>query len=416
MKFSFAKCVALTLILLPSALADDTQLSPHKKLRKHRHHHHKHGAAKAKAAPASPAVQQAPLVSEPAVTLAAPATPPAATQVPAAINAGPGGYPQLPAVSSMLGSASQTLQNINAQARVLEARVVQTQMENEAKMARQKAVFEQKLKSQEDRSRDLQATNKQVSGEIDGLRANISALRSRAKDLQGANDIRRREMTEISGRLSRANEFLLSSLKVTNDEQAPELDVLRGKRSSGGLARRKVTPAVKAAKRVSAPVANVKKLASEEDDSDSKDDEDTEDASFIALSSTHTLHGTQPAVAAGGPKDVLNSLGEAVDNLKKEEHASEAQLKSMFLTNFKAGVKRYAVLAAQQRTLLATRKALIAEQGKLIKADEHLQGTSMALEQQLRTFGLFAQRLAHLALAPAQEAATLLKTLPTDVA
>jgi len=395
MKLSFARCVAFTLILLPTALADNSQLSPHKKLRKHRHHH-KHGAAKAKAEPATPVVPQAQVAPE-APAMLPPATQ-AAAEVPAAINAGAGGYPQLPAVSSMLGSASQTLQNINAQARVLEA------------------VFEQKLKSQEDRSRALQAANKQLAGEIEGLRANISGLRNRAKDRQGANDVRRREMTAISGRLVRAKAFLLTSLKVADDEKAPQLDVLRGKKSAGGLARRKVAPAVKAAKRVSAPVEHANKLASE-DNSDSKDDEDVEDASFIALSTSHTLIGTQPAAApaAGSPKDVLNVLGEAVTNLQKEERASEAQLKGMFLTNFKAGVKRYASLAAQQRALLATRKSLVAEQGDLIKADEHLQGTSLALQQQLRAFGVFAQRLAHLALAPPQEAEILLKALPSDV-
>jgi hypothetical protein len=312
----------------------------------------------------------------------------------------------------MLGSASQTLQNINAQARVLEARVVQTQMENEAKMARQKSVFEQKLKSQEDRSRTLQATNTQLSGEIEALRTNISALRKEAKDVQGENKLRRREMAEISGRLVRAKAFLLNSLKVTDDEKAPELDVLRGKTSVRKVAGRKAAPALKVAKRLSAPVEPAKKLASE-DDSDSKDDED-EDPSFIALSSSRKLSGRQPT-AAGSPKDVLNVLGEAVTNLQKEEKASEAQLKGIFLANFKAGVKRYASLAAQQRALLATRKSLITEQGELIKADGHLQGTSLALQKQLRDFGMFAQRLAHLALAPPQEAATLLKSLPSDV-
>jgi len=316
----------------------------------------------------------------------------------------------------MLGSASQTLQNINAQARVLEARVVQTQMENEAKMARQKAVFEQKLKSQEDRSRALQASNQKLEGEIGALRMNISALRKEAKDVQGENDLRRREMAEISLRLVRSRSFLLNSLKVTDDKKAPELNVLRGKTSAAG---HKAAPAPQVAK-VSAPVeapaetpAEQPKKLAREDDSDSKDDED-EDVSLVALSSSRKLMGgRQPA--AGSPKDVLNVLSEAVTNLQKEEKASEAQLKGIFLTNFKAGVKRYASLAAQQRALLATRKSLIIEQGELIKADGHLQGTSLALQKQLRDFGMFAQRLAHLALAPPQEAATLLKTLPADV-
>jgi len=423
MKLSVATCVACTLILLPTAFADDSQISPHKKLRKHRHHH-KHGGSKAKTVPASHvAVREAPVVpaapATPAVAVM-PAVPPAATpavaEVSAGTNGGPGGYPQLPAVSSMLGSASQTLQNINAQARVLEARVVQTQMENEAKMARQKAVFEQKLKSQEDRNRALQAGNVKISGEIDTLRANISALRNRAKDLQEENDVRRREMTAISGRLIRANAFLLNSLKATDDKEAPELGVLRGKKPAVHAAHRKVAPTVKPVKRVSVPVQHAKKMASEEEDLDSKDDEDAEDASFLALSSSHTLSGKQPAGAgAGTPKDVLNVLGEAVTNLQKEEHASESQLKGMFLTNFKAGVKRYASLAAQQRALLATRKSLLIEQDDLIKADEHLQGTSMALQQKLMAFGLFEQKLGHLANAPPQEATKLLKTLPSDV-
>merc|ERR1719247_878108 len=78
-------------------------------------------------------------------------------------DAGAEGYPVLPAVSTMLSDASGTLKAVNAQASSLEARVVQAQMLSEAKMAKQKAAFDEKLKQQEQGSQNVISQNANIS-------------------------------------------------------------------------------------------------------------------------------------------------------------------------------------------------------------------------------------------------------------
>jgi len=343
-------------------------------------------------------------------------------QVPAAVNVGLNGYPELPAVSAMLGSASQTMQSISAEAHVLQARVVQTQMENEAKMARQKAVFEQKLKSQEDRSRAVVAANQRLSSEIGAIQANISALQHRAQEVQAANEILRTEMNTLEGKLVRGRAFLFSSLKNLDDSKAPQLAVLQKLKIRRGSDSQNADKRAKQAHRGAAADTKHKKRQVREvlmqNASDDKHN-DPDEVSFLALGAEHVQHANQPAAGvnsvAGNPEDVVNVLGQALATFRQEEHLSETKLKVIFLTDFKAGVKRYKDLLAEQRKLITTHKTLLVQQAELHVADQHLQATHSALEQHLRSFGLFSQKLAHLALAPTQEAPGLLHNLPADV-
>jgi len=410
MQLAFAACLALALATVVTA--DGSEVLPHKKLRQHKRHRHHHGRAHSKVKTKAKHVSSAGQAPIAELVPPAPQSLAPMPQLPAAVNAGPNSYPQLPAVSAMLGSSSQTMQNINAQTRVLEARVVKIQMENEAKMALQKAVFEQKLKSQEDRSRATLASNQHLSNEIADIQANISALQHQAKDIQQENEIMRREMRTLGGKLARGRAFLLSSLKNLDDSKAPQLAVLQklqARRGSNSKDRSK--RAKHAHQRVA---ANTKQKTAQ-----------MREVSFLALGATHAqgaahvqrahqpAPGAQPA--AGSPNDLVKVLGQAVATLQQEEHLSEAKLRLIFLTNFKAGVKRYAALLADRRKLLTTRKTLLAQQAELRVADDHLRTTNSVLQQQLRSFGLFTQKLAHLALAPTQEATELLRHLPVDV-
>merc|ERR1719313_1168883 len=87
----------------------------------------------------------------------------------------------------------------------------------------------------------------------------------------------------------------------------------------------------------------------------------------------------------------------------------------MFNAEFKAGVKRHTALLKKQQALNTTRTQLTHLQGELRKAESHLEDTRDHLEQRLRGVGLFLQRTAHLALAPASEAPPLLDSLPGTV-
>jgi ribosomal protein S17 len=322
----------------------------------------------------------------------------------------------------MLGSSSQTLQSINEEAHVLEARVVQTQMENEAKMARQRDVFEQKLKSQEDRSRAVMAANQRLSGEIAAIQANISALQHQAQDVQAASEIMRSEMNILEDKLARGREFLLSSLKSLDDSRAPQLAVLQELKTRHRLRTRRTGKAAKGVHQRAADTHSKERHVAEVTKQitfNITNDKEPDEVSFLSLGVARMHRASQPstgvAAAAGSTNDVVNILGQKVTALQQEEHLSEAKLKVIFLTNFKAGVKRYAALLSEQRTMITTRKTLLAQQAELRVADEHLQAIHSALQQQLRSFGLFTQKLTHLALAPTREAPELLRHLPADV-
>jgi len=70
---------------------------------------------------------------------------------------------------------------------------------------------------------------------------------------------------------------------------------------------------------------------------------------------------------------------------------------------------------SQQKALNGTRTQLQALQLNLHGAEVHLEATKTSLQERLRGLGLFAQRLAHLALAPAGEVSRLLTALPAKV-
>merc|ERR1719183_148889 len=90
--------------------------------------------------------------------------------VPAPVDAGSDGFPQLPAVSTMLSDASVSLKAVSSQASSLEARVVQAQMQSESKMAKQKAAFDEKLKQQEQGNRQVIQANDKIAAEIKDLK------------------------------------------------------------------------------------------------------------------------------------------------------------------------------------------------------------------------------------------------------
>jgi hypothetical protein len=265
------------------------------------------------------------------------------------------------------------------------------------------------------------AANQRLSGEIAAIQANISALQHKAEDVQTASEIMRSEMKTLGGKLARGRAFLLASLKNLDDDNAPQLAILQELKSprrpdSKHVGKRAETVHRGAAAETKHKTKQVREVLMKIT-SNVKNDKD--EVSFLALEATHVQRVSQPAsgvtAAAGSPKDLVNVLGQAVTTLQQEEHLSEAKLKVMFLTNFKAGVKRYAALLADQRKLITTRKTLLAQQAELRVADEHLRTTHLALQQKLQSFGLFTQKLAHLALAPTQEARELLRHLPADV-
>jgi hypothetical protein len=324
----------------------------------------------------------------------------------------------------MLVTASKTLKSISSQANTLEARVMQVQTENEAKMARQKAVFDRRLKTQEEANRRTVSENGQISKEISDLNAHNVALRKHAKELQVDNRLLRIEFQTFQTKLGVSRDFVTTALASTDDSKAKELVILKDANKEEHDEDRE-----------------------EDDDSDDRDEDDGDNSgkddddddsgddsgpSFLALASrtqrSAVADGMQEAQLDdldGGdgenkpdimnPKDLLKVLQKGVENLAAEEKDGEAKLKTMFLSDFQGGSKRHIALIAQQKTLNATRASVKQRQDLLKVAEAHLELTKSHLEQRLRGLGLFLQKLAHVALAPASEVPKMIKALPSAV-
>jgi len=360
----------------------------------------------------------------PAATVAADADALKLPPVPAPVDTGADGYPQLPAVATMLHEAAQTMGSISTRTNDLAKRIAQAQADKAQKMQKQKAVFEKKLHTQEEENRAMLATNSKITAAINTLKSENAATVKHASELQAANKVMRTELATLQAKLGAAKAFTVAAMSATDDSRAPELGVLKAPAPAPRAA-----PASRAAPRGSpksrrAPAmvalskrgdSDVQESGGEEDRDDQADDADDgadDGTSFLAVGRNATR---VTAAGADDAEDVLSILKRDVEALQKQERDSEANLKQRFLKDFQAGAKRHAVLVAHQRALNATRSGLTALQAKLRSAERHLEATHGHLEERMRGVGLFIQRLAHLALAPQTETPGLMKHLPASV-
>jgi len=358
------------------------------------------------------------------------------------MDAGPEGYPVLPAVSTMLSEASGTLKAVNAQASSLEARVVQAQMASEAKMAKQKAAFDEKLKQQEESNRQVINANGNISAEIKNLKGSNAALKKHSKEIERSNKDMRSELRTLESHLGIAKDFTAKSLTNTDDSKNSLLQVLHsGSRGGSRFGHHHaLVETASSSKRKHDDDEDDEDNADDADDSsDDKDEDDDEDGatSFLSLSmhrastdgtasfeaAMSELNAAVPTVDAvstestsnAAPGDLLEVLSKDVANLAAKTKAAQNNLKQLFIRDFRAGAKRHAALLKTQKSLMATRDSLLSVQGQLKKAEAHLESTHKELEEKLHGLGQFLQKLAHFAMAPQHEVPHLLEVLPKTV-
>lgn len=353
--------------------------------------------------------------------------PVAPATVPSPVDAGSDGFPQLPAVSTMLSDASVSLKAVSSQASSLEARVVQAQMQSESKMAKQKAAFDEKLKQQEQGNRQVIQANDKIAAEIKDLKNGNAALKKRARVVGDSNKAMRTEIRTLQGRLGVAQAFTAKSLTTTDDSKSSLLQVLHK------------SPQETSSKSHSKHDDDDDDEEGSDDDQD-EDDNDNEATSFLALSSkahheedgaasfeaamsdldaavpTVSTLGVDTSVASpSSPGDLLAVLSKDVAHLAQQERESDKKLKQLFIRDFRAGAKRHVALIAKQKGLSATRSSLLQVQAKLKSAVEHLESTNKQIEGRLHGLGQYLQKLAHFAMAPQKEVAHLVEVLPKTV-
>merc|ERR1719379_883721 len=302
-------------------------------------------------------------------------------------------------------------------------------------MAKQKAAFEEKLKSQEESNQAVITQNANITAEIKALQASNAALKKKGHEIEETNKVMRSELRTLQARLGVAKDFTVKSLTSTDDSKNSLLQVLKG-------GKKKRHSFVETASKKKSDDDEDEEDDNEEGTEDDKEDDEDEDGgtSLLLLSSKRktiasdsaasfeaAMSDLEAAVPAGpampdsaasneSPSDLLSVLSKDVANLAKQEKEGQQNLKNLFIRDFRAGAKRHQALLAQQKSLIATRGSLLTLQSKLKDAEAHLEMTRQQLESRLHGLGQFVQKLAHLAMAPQHEVPHLLEVLPKSVA
>eukprot|EP00440_Ansanella_granifera_P000352 gb/GFBE01000381.1/.p1 GENE.gb/GFBE01000381.1/~~gb/GFBE01000381.1/.p1 ORF type:complete len:343 (+),score=143.72 gb/GFBE01000381.1/:1-1029(+) len=291
--------------------------------------------------------------------------------VPAVMNAGKGGYPELPTVPSILSDVTETLSSISAEATKLQQKMMNVQKENAARMQRQKAVFDRKLKEQEDKNLEVVKANALIARQIMDMKKANEGLLKHAQSLQAGNNLRHSELEMLKTQLMGAEKFVSDSIVETDDSKAGDLEVMQADaNATANVAQQGVSLLAVAETVEQEPVAKEEVAAKAADDE---------------------------------PASLLTMLESGVQDMKKQGEASEAKLKDLFLASFQAGVKRHKALLAQQEVLQKTLDDMTSYHTKLEAADKHLQGTQGKLDGQLHQGGLFLSKLSQITMEKPEE-------------
>ena len=294
--------------------------------------------------------------------------------VPNVVAAGKSGFPELPTVSAMLDQSTKTLSGISSRAQKLQQQMLDVQQENAARMQKQKAVFDRKLKEQEEKNMQQVKENAILAKKIMMMKQENEELLKHAQDLEKGNALRHGELQMLQDQLLAAQNFLKETLSQTDDSKAADLEVMK--------------------------------------------DQKPKALSFLAVSEEHDT-GTSEAPAApdnpaevpAEPENLLTTLANEVKTMKKQGEDSEAKLKSLFMDDFQAGVKRHNALVAQNKVLTETLEKMQSYRTRLEAADKHLQETQSTLQTRLHDGGLFMQKLSELTMAKPDAAVKALQTL-----
>lgn len=293
--------------------------------------------------------------------------------VPKALDAGRSGFPELPTVSSMLDDSSATLSSISARASKLQQQMKGVQVKNAARLQRQKAVFDKKLKDQEEKNVKIVKENAKYAKEILNMKTENQARLKQARELQKDNALRQQQLKLLHEQLSTSQAFLANTMKVTDDSKAKELEVLS------------------------------------DEHSDSSKAEDKEAPSFLEITESTSEEDSTPDGEA--PESLMAMLEAGIKQMQEQGKKSESKLKELFLSHFQAGIKRHKALLAQQDVLKTTIKTMTEYHTRLVTAVNHLKATQTTLSKSLHDASLFLKRLSQLSASKPQDGVKRLSEL-----
>lgn len=287
----------------------------------------------------------------------------------------------LPEVETVLSKASDTAQDFSAKAAQMQALVSKRQQESTAALAAEKEAYEQNLTSMTAEIHAVEFQNKELQASIDMVAKESASIKKETERLRGENNIMRKTLGSLGGKVEAAEQFLDDSLVRTDDTSAEALKPL--------------LPPV--------PEPSLSNFLSVMGDAQ-KDAQKS--ASLLQLSS-HIRHIRS---RGGGSKvkeqqaesesaeemnpDALNMLlSESLADIEKEQKDGEAEMKAHFMKLHNASVTQLRALSEKKEAL--EKKLAESEDYKssLLQAKAHIGATRSELLKRLHGMDVFAKKV-----------------------
>jgi len=258
----------------------------------------------------------------------------------------------LPDVDSVLTKANSKAHDFAEQARAMQQRLLLQQNKSRAALAAQKEGFEHRLNVLSAQSKAIGAKNAELQASNTKLEQENAATMAECKGLENRNSELRETLQTIGGKVAAAQDFLLESLKITDDSEAKELEVLAP-----------TTP--------KPTLDNF--LAATRDDK----------ISLLAIRSRR----------AEDPSEYVSMLSNSLAEISTAEADGAAELKAHFMAELETITARQASLNTTQAELNQTQAKLQEHRSSLLAAKAHLQDTNKQLDARLQSLRVFANKV-----------------------
>jgi len=299
--------------------------------------------------------------------------------VPAPLDVGKTGFPEMPTVPSLLSASASSLDGFNAGAAKLQEKMKLLEQDSALRLQHQKTVFDQKLKEQEEKNAELVKSNGELAKNIMKLKKENDEALAESLALQKGNSIRRKDFKLLEKDLEASKAFINDAIITSDDSKAPDLEVLKEEAEPG----------------------------------------DEKALSFLSVEEAvaEEITTAQPKASADAEdtaESLMTMLESSVKDVKQKGKESEEKLKQLFLMHFQAGVKRHKALLAQQQVLQSTQKDLTSYREKILAAKTHLQNTQSSMDSRLKDGGLFLQKVSQVTLSKPEDAVKTLSSLSAE--
>lgn len=258
----------------------------------------------------------------------------------------------LPSVDTVLTKANSKALDFAQKAADLQKKLDEERRASRAALSKQKEEYEKLLQAQSHQSsvisqhiEETKTGNNELSKLNTQTMAEVTSLREKNAEMRSA-------LESVISKVSAAQLFLADSLKVTDDSNAKELDVL--------------IP--------STPEPTLDHFLAMTRDNK------------MSLLAVHTRRASRP-------EDFVSMLAGSLEDIETAQKEGIADLKAHFMESFSQGEKHQAELNATLAALNQTQVDLKEKRAKLLEAKAHLESTNKDLNERLRAMRAFANRV-----------------------